>query len=106
MFSTVVTGPGLYQTPVPVMPYTSGAIYYDSNNKSFKLIDGNGNQHNVPMNNVCIQLDQASMNAITWARIQMDKEQKINDLLAKHPGLKDVKEKYDIMLALVQKEPA
>jgi hypothetical protein len=35
--------------------------------------------------------------------IKMAEEQRLEALMAKHPGLKDTKEKFDVMYALVKK---
>ena len=38
---------------------------------------------------------------LNWARRKMIQEQDLKSLMEKYPGLKDAKEHYDIMLALV-----
>jgi hypothetical protein len=39
---------------------------------------------------------------ISWASVKMEEEEQLKVLMDKHPGLKDTKEKFDIMLALVR----
>ena len=58
----------------------------------------------VPFNESCgsIMLDMSTLSAIEWVQKKMSEEAKLNELCQEHPGLKDLKEKYEIMLALVQ----
>ncbi len=39
---------------------------------------------------------------LNWVAVKKQEEEKIKLLCDKYPGLKDVKQKYDMMLALVQ----
>lgn len=50
-----------------------------------------------------IDLSSDAQNALAWAYAKMQEEQRIDRLLEQHPGLRDLKEKFEIMLALVQK---
>jgi hypothetical protein len=38
---------------------------------------------------------------LNWARRKMIQEQDLKSLMEKHPGLKDAKDSYEVMLALV-----
>ena len=38
---------------------------------------------------------------LNWARRKMIQEQDLKSLMEKHPGLKDAKDRYEVMLALV-----
>lgn len=53
-----------------------------------------------------IRPDSLLTSVIDWALIKMAEEQKLDELMEKHPGLKDTKEKFDIMYALVKKNDA
>jgi hypothetical protein len=39
---------------------------------------------------------------LNWARRKMIQEQDLQSLMEKHPGLKDTKDRYEVMLALVR----
>ena len=48
-----------------------------------------------------VSLDPESQVLLAWARRKMIQEQDLQSLMEKHPGLKDAKEHYEVMLALV-----
>lgn len=49
-----------------------------------------------------VTMSQEYINAIEWARKKMLEEEKILALCEQHPGLKDLKEKYELMLVLTR----
>ena len=49
-----------------------------------------------------VSLDSESQVLLDWARRKMVEEQDLQLLMEKHPGLKDAKDRYEVMLALVQ----
>jgi len=48
-----------------------------------------------------VSLDPESQVLLAWARRKMLEEQDLPSLMEKHPGLKDAKDRYEVMLALV-----
>jgi hypothetical protein len=48
-----------------------------------------------------VSLDPELQVLLDWGRRKMIQEQDLQSLMEKYPGLKDAKEHYDIMLALV-----
>lgn len=48
-----------------------------------------------------VSLDQESQLLLDWARRKMVEEQNLQSLMEKHPGLRDAKDRYEIMLKLV-----
>ena len=48
-----------------------------------------------------VSLDPELQVLLDWGRRKMIQEQDLKSLMEKYPGLKDAKEQYDIMLALV-----
>lgn len=52
--------------------------------------------------NLHLSLDQESKEAIQWAKEKMKKEREIETLAEQYPMVKDLKEKLDIMVALVK----
>ena len=49
-----------------------------------------------------VSLDQELQALLDWGRRKMIQEQDLQSLMEKHPGLKDAKDRYEVMLALVQ----
>lgn len=54
-----------------------------------------------PTDAVEITLDQESQQILDWARKKMSEEQRIQELMSKHPGLKSAWEQYEVMKSLV-----
>ena len=48
------------------------------------------------------QLDPTATMLLDWCQQKMNEEKELAALCEKHPGLKETKEKYEIMLALVK----
>ena len=51
-----------------------------------------------------IDLSENTKQALTWAHKKMEEEIKLLDLLERHPGLKDLHDKFEIMKALCYEE--
>jgi hypothetical protein len=85
-------------------PAASGAMYWDNNNNCVKIVDNFGNATSVYTSMQNVGLDGHTQEAVNWAWKKMDEERKIAALMEKHPGLKDLKEKFEVMLALVKQE--
>ena len=49
-----------------------------------------------------VSLDPESQVLLVWVRRKMVEEQVLQSLMEKHPGLKDAKDRYEVMLALVK----
>lgn len=103
MFNSIQSGAGLVLTSnQQPLPHTSGAMYWDGASKSFNIIDGFGFKNSISTQPVTVSLDAWAQVAINWAHEKIAEERQLNELCAKHPGLKDVKEKYELMLALIK----
>ena len=80
----------------------SGMVRYNSNLQQLEVNDGA----------VWLQLGQSSSISLTqeaeqalqWAQRQLKREQELDALAAQHPGIKDLREKLEIMVALVKQE--
>jgi len=95
-----VSGPaGIYynntgQPMTGMLRYTSGG--------RIEVYDGN---HWHQVNTQCdINLSNEAETAIDWAIQKQKEERQLAELCKKHPGLADVKEKFDVMLALVREQ--
>ncbi len=49
-----------------------------------------------------VSLDSELQVLLNWGRRKMLEEQDLQSLMEKHPGLKDTKDRYEVMLALVR----
>lgn len=104
MFSSVIGIGGIVTNGSASSPSQSGAVYWDGNNRAFAIIDNYGNKNQVYPQMTSVGLDATSINAIAWVTKKMQEEKELEELCKLHPGLKDVKEKFDIMLALVRQK--
>jgi hypothetical protein len=65
-----------------------------------QVFDGN-NWLNMNSSYATVSLDQESQVLLSWIRRKMLEEQNLQSLIEKHPGLRDAKDRYEIMLKLV-----
>ena len=81
----------------------SGVVRWNHNSRQFEVI---GQNNWIPLNEgmTSIGLDAISRSILEGLQEWHSEQQRIKELCEKYPGLKDVKEKYEVMLALVQQE--
>lgn len=79
----------------------AGMVRYNTNTNCLEATDGMSWHQLRP--GATIDLSSDAQRALDWAFQKMQEEQRIDRLLEQHPGLRDLKEKFEIMLALVQK---
>lgn len=79
----------------------SGVVRFNAQSRSLEVLQSSGNWLPLNTDSVNINLSSAAEAAIAWALNQMSREAELAELCAQHPGLKDAKEKFDIMKALV-----
>ena len=87
------------------MPYInttqpmSGMIRMNASMNRMEVYDGqNWIQFGSDVN---VDLSESVKQTLNWAREKMLEEQKIKDLMSKHPGLKEAYERLEIMKSLV-----
>ena len=51
-----------------------------------------------------IFLSDSAQRALDWAVTKMKEEEQLKDLIARHPGLRDLNDKFEIMRVLCQEE--
>tara|TARA_R110000868_G_scaffold295054_2_gene555475 strand:- start:13 stop:363 length:351 start_codon:yes stop_codon:yes gene_type:complete len=66
-----------------------------------QVFDGT-NWLNMNSSYATVSLDPESQVLLDWARRKMLEEQELQSLMEKHPGLKDAKDRFEFMLALVK----
>ena len=108
MMNNIRAGLGLEVTG-PYQPYLdkTGLIRWNGTTQLPEVMTNDGTSYGnqwVPFagGDTQIGLAPAYENAIHWAMVKMQEEAELKKLLDKHPGLKDLKEKYEVMLALVR----
>jgi hypothetical protein len=104
MFNTIIAGPGLITNASSVTPTSSGMLVWDGTNRKINIVDPNYPtlQNSIYPSSQMVSLDPEVLNVMQWAKKKMIEDQSIAALMEQHPGLKDLKEKYEVMLALVQ----
>jgi hypothetical protein len=55
-------------------------------------------------NDTHIDLSESAKETLTWARKKMEEEKQLTELMEKHPGLKDLHDKFKMMKILCQEE--
>ena len=66
-----------------------------------QVFDGNS-WMNLNTSYATVGMDHESQIILNWARHKMLEEQELQSLMEKHPGLKDAKDRFEIMLVLVK----
>ena len=83
-----------YGSPLPMV----GMLRMMGTN--LEVYDGNTWQKVNPSINVC--LTSSAEDSLAWVEQKRHEEADLVKLIDKHPGLKDAKERFDVMLALVK----
>jgi hypothetical protein len=78
----------------------AGQVWWDTTLQCLKVSDGNTWFTIQP--SVDIGLSRMADEAIEWAHRKMREEQELEELMKEYPGLKDAKQQFDVMLALVR----
>jgi len=93
----------------PMTPYISpgaqgaGQVRYNTNSNNMEVWDGVVWKE-ISNNYTSVGLSSEAEALLDWARVKRDEDLKLKSLVEAHPGLRDLKEKLDILVALVQKE--
>ena len=80
-----------------------GQLRWNPNNQNMEVYDGNS-WVMMNTNHVNIDLTTRTKDILSWAEKKMAEDQKLKDLMEKHPGLKECYEKFLVMRALVTVE--
>lgn len=79
----------------------AGMVRYNTNLSCLEVTDGMNWHQFRP--GATIDLSADAQNALSWAYAKMQEERRLEDLMSQHPGLRDLHERFRVMLALVQK---
>lgn len=90
----------------PVSPYVgeSGPLRWNGSSQQIEVMTQTGySPLGMTSSAATIQSSQIDL-VMNWALQKMREESRLAKLIEEHPGLKDAKDKYEVMLALVRKE--
>jgi hypothetical protein len=97
-----VTGGNPGVPPISPGAVGAGIVRYNPNMQQMEVYDGVSwygiNSH------ITIDLGMTSKQAIEWAHKKMQEEKQLQDLMAQHPGLKDLNDKFEMMKVLCMEE--
>ena len=98
---------------VVVLPYTArpyvnmysgalilGAVRYNPGAACMEIWDGASWQQF--RDDSSVDLSNEAKDVLEWARQKMQEEQRLEHLMAQHPGLRDLHDRFEVMLRLVQ----
>lgn len=101
--SNLVGGPGIIVSSCNDSCYQTGIMRWNSSQQKPEVMSGDTwVQLNSGIGTV--MLDPQYQLAIEWAIRKQREELELAKLCSLHPGLQEVKEKYELMLALVRQE--
>lgn len=93
----------------PINPYISpgaqgaGQVRYNTNSNNMEVWDGMCWKE-INNNYASIGLTSEAETLLDWARDKRNEDARFKALMELHPGIRDLKEKLDVMVALVAKE--
>ena len=82
---------------------SAGMLRYNTNMNNIEVYDGIGWKE-ISNNYASIGLTGEAEMLLDWAREKRDEDSRFKALMESHPGIRDLKEKLDVMIALVAKE--
>lgn len=93
-----------YSNVPPISPgaQSAGILRWNPNSNSIEVYNGVG-WFGIETT-ADILLTPAAQQAIDWAIKKMKEEERLQSLMAQHPGLKDLKDKFEMMRVLCQQE--
>jgi hypothetical protein len=98
-----VHGGSDYSPYVNMSNASAGMIRWNGNTSNFEVYDGS-TWMSMSSTVATVGLNNDAVSAISWALKKMEEEQKLKQLMEKHPGLQDAHEKFEIMRILVTQE--
>lgn len=81
---------------------SAGMLRYNTNNSCIEVYDGNS--WFTFSGHAEVSLSSEAQQIMAWAQEKMRQEQELEMLMKKHPGLRDLHEKFELMKALVAEE--
>ena len=82
---------------------SAGMLRYNTNMQCMEVYDGQGWQ-SIYTAHPTVELAPASREALEWAMRKQQEERKLKDLMDRHPGLKELHDKLEMMKILCTEE--
>lgn len=79
-----------------------GMVRWNPNLSHLEVYDGT--TWHMKTDNAVVDLSEDAKRILEWARLQKIQQEKIDQLMEKHPGLKDLHQRFEVMLRLVQED--
>ena len=80
-----------------------GNIRFNTVNQRIEIWDGN-NWKELAMSFATVGLDPEAVELLDWARDKRQQDERLKKLAKQHPGIQDLQQKLDIMIALVDQD--
>lgn len=81
---------------------SAGQMRYNPN--SYEVEVYNGLSWHALGSTVAVNLSETARRTLEWAENKMREEERLKDLIARHPGLKELNDKFEMMKVLCQEE--
>lgn len=93
-----------YSNAPPISPgaQSAGMLRYNTNSNCIEVY--NGQAWFSIETNADILLSPVAQQALDWSIKKMKEEEQLQSLMSRHPGLKDLNDKFEIMKVLCQEE--
>ena len=103
--TSIITAPGLVSISgsKPTI-HDTGVVRWNGQTQQLEVMGSGSTWHVLYESSTTIDFDVDTKMLLGWVRQRIIEEAKLKEYCEKHPGLKDVKEKYDIMLALIHQK--
>jgi len=107
--SIVPTGRYIQISGGPMTPYIgpgaqgAGQVRYNTNSNNMEVWDGVVWKE-ISNNHASVGLSSEAESLLDWVRTKRDEDLQFKALVDAHPGVRDLKEKLDILVALVRQE--
>jgi hypothetical protein len=81
---------------------SAGLLRYNYNSSDVEVY--NGMSWHTLGGDTSINFSKETVEVLEWARTKMQEEVKLRSLMAQHPGLKDLNDKFEMIKVLCQQE--
>jgi len=82
---------------------SAGMVRYNGTSQNFEVYDGS-TWMTMYSSVATVSLDYDVQNILNWARDKMAEDRRLKELAQRHPGIADLREKLEVMIALVQQQ--
>ena len=91
-----------YMSP-PMSALNVGQVRFNNSLQGFEVYDGS-TWLQIHGNHASVDLNQEATAALDWVRQKMQEEKALQELMNKHPGLKDLHDKFEMLKVLCEQE--